>query len=115
MRFRGRAGTLNAMCGVFLEHPGVGLTPNEIASYGSLGFRDVHQRLQDTPELFIRLPKQPDRNVRYRLASSLASRSPEEIAEFIAEQTRIETRIARIVISAFVLIFLTALTLSIEG
>ena len=114
MRFRGRGQTLNAMCTVFREHPGKGLTANEIAEHGGLHFRDVHQRLLDTPELFIRVPSQGDRNVRYRLSSAIASHSPEQVAAFIDEQTRIETRLVRIVVSTFVLIFVTAVTLSLE-
>jgi hypothetical protein len=54
------------------------------------------------------------RGVRYRLASAIAARSPEQVAAFIDEQTRIETRLVRIVVSTFLLIFVTALTLSIE-
>jgi hypothetical protein len=115
LRFVGRGPTLRAMCGVFREHPGVGLSASEIAEYGKLGFRDVHQRLLDTPELFVRLPKRPDTNVRYRLASGLASQTPEAIDRFIADETRAETRLAAIVAAAFVAVFLTALTLSLMG
>lgn len=115
LRFCGRVATLRAMCQVFREHPGVGLTASEIAEHGKLGFRDVHQRLLDTPELFVRLPKRPDANVRYRLVSVLASESPEAVDRFIAEATRAETRIAAIVAAAFVAVFLTALTLSLSN
>jgi hypothetical protein len=115
LRFYGRGATLRAMCQVFREHPGVGLSASEIAEHGKLGFRDVHQRLLDTPELFVRLPKRPDANVRYRLASALASESPEAVDRFIAEATRAETRIAAIVAAAFVAVFLTALTLSLSN
>ena len=114
LRFRGRGPTLRAMCQVFREHPGVGLSASEIAEYGKLGFRDVHQRLADTPELFVRLPKRHDANVRYRLATALASRSPADVERFIESETRAETRVAAVVIAAFVAVFLTALTLSLS-
>jgi len=100
------------MCRVFRERPGVGLTASEIADSGDLEYRDVHQRLLDTPELFVRLPKRPDTNVRYRLVSSLAGRSAEQVDRFIEAETRAETRLAAIVVGAFVAVFFTALTLS---
>ena len=112
LRFRGRGPTLRAMCKVFQDHPGVGLSATEVAEQGNLNFRDVHQRLADTPELFVRLPTQADRNVRYRLASALQSKSAAEVAGYIERQTRIESRIAAIVIASFALVFAVATTLS---
>ena len=63
LRFRGRGPTLRAMCKVFQDHPGVGLSATEVAGY-------------------------------------------------IERQTRIESRIAAIVIASFALVFVVAMTLS---
>ncbi|NJN52022.1 MAG: hypothetical protein HC809_09850 [Gammaproteobacteria bacterium] len=47
-------------------------------------------RLDETPELFIRLPKR-DGLTRYRMATSMAAKSPEEIEAFIVRAARSET------------------------
>ena len=114
LRFRGRGGTLRAMCGVFRIRPGVGLSAAEIAEEGRLDFRDVHQRLLDTPELFVRLPRQADGNVKYRLASDLHGLGAEDIARLIARETRNESRIAGIVIAVFALVISITLALSLK-
>jgi len=112
MRFRGRGPTLRAMCAVFRSRPGIGLSAADIAHDGKLEFRDVHQRLADTPELFVRLPRQADGNVKYRLASGLHGLGAEEIARFIAHETRIESRIAGIILAALALVISITLTMS---
>jgi hypothetical protein len=100
------------MCEVFRQHPGESLTAADLAARGGIDFRDVHQRLLDTPELFVRLPKRPNTSPRYRLATALAGSSPAEIAAFIDAASRAESRTAAIVIAAFVLVFVIALSLS---
>jgi hypothetical protein len=114
MRFRGRGPTLRAMCAVFRTRPGVGLSAVEIAHEGKLDFRDVHQRLADTPELFVRLPRQADGNVKYRLASSLHALGAEDISRFIDRETRIESRIAAIILAVFALVISVTLALSLK-
>lgn len=47
-------------------------------------------RLDDTPELFIKLPKR-DGLTRYRMATSMASQSSEEIEAYIHRAARSET------------------------
>jgi hypothetical protein len=112
LRFRGRGPTLRSMCEVFRKNPGSGMSAAEVAERGDLDFRDVHQRLADTPELFVPLPRQADGNARYQLASAMAGKSPSEVAGYIEGQTRIESRIAAIVVATFVLVFVVAITLS---
>jgi hypothetical protein len=112
LRFYGRQRSLAAICAVFREHPGVGLSASEVAEHAGLGFRDVHQRLADTPELFIRVPKRANTSVRYRLATALVGADPEEVGRVIADATRSEVRLAAVVVAGFVAVFVGALTLS---
>ncbi len=105
LRFRGHAETLNAICRCLQEHPKQALTAAQLADFTDRPFADVHQRLSETPELFTTLPKTPTSNQRYRLTLRIEHKSAEEIAQFIQDQTRSETRIAAAFISAFVGLF----------
>ena len=59
----------------------------------------------ETPELFTTLPKTSTTNTRYRLTLRIEHKSPEDIARFIDNASRSETRIAAAFISAFVGLF----------
>jgi hypothetical protein len=105
LRFRGRTGTLNALCRAFREHPRQALTANDLVDYTGLQFRDVYQRLTETPELFLMLRKKKvNTNARYRLRVAVERMSEEETRVFINEQTRAETRLAVGVVSAILVI-----------
>jgi len=90
-RFRGKIGRLSDIYHCFLDHPGVGLHPTQIARHTGISFAEVNTRLQATPELFVKLPKRPDGITRYRLTSTMAARSPEEIEAFLASSARRES------------------------
>jgi hypothetical protein len=105
LRFRGHGETLNAICRCLQEHPKQALSAAQLADFTDRPFADVHQRLSETPELFTTLPKTPTSNRRYRLTLRIEHKSAEEIARFIQDQTRSETRIAAAFISAFVGLF----------
>lgn len=90
-RFRGRIGRLNEIYRCFLDHPGVGLHPTQIARYTGISFAEVAKRLDATPELFVKLPKRPDGITRYRLTSAMAARSEDQVEKFIANAARNET------------------------
>jgi hypothetical protein len=105
LRFRGHADTLNALCRCLQEHPKQALTAAQLADFTERPFADVHQRLSETPELFTTLPRTSTSNMRYRLTLRIEHKSTEEIAQFIQDQIRSETRIAAAFISAFVGLF----------
>lgn len=100
LRFRGRTSTLSRMCRAFREHPAQSLTAAEVAEYTDIAFANVHQRLRETPELFVAVPKKKNTNSRFRLTTQLASMGEEETLAFIAEQSRIETWLAVSIVSA---------------
>jgi hypothetical protein len=90
LRFRGRITSLLSICEVFHRNPGVGLHPIQIAKATGLSLAVAMARLDETPELFIKLPKR-DGLTRYRMATSMAGRPPEEVEAFIRRAARSET------------------------
>ena len=92
-RFRGRLRRLAHIYQCFLDHPGIGLHPTQIARHTGISFAEVTARLQATPELFVKLPKRPDGITRYRLTSSTAAKSREEVEKFLVNAARKESLI----------------------
>ena len=92
-RFRGKLRRLARIYQCFLDHPGVGLHPTQIARHTGIGFQEVSARLDATPELFVKLPRRPDGITRYRLTSSTAARSREEVEKFLISAARKESLI----------------------
>jgi hypothetical protein len=105
LRFRGHADTLNALCQSFHDHPRQALTAADLVEFTGRPFADVHQRLRETPELFTTLPKTATTNTRYRLTLRVERMNAQEVARFIDNAQRSETRIAVAFISAFVALF----------
>ena len=94
LRFRGHADTLKALCQCLQDHPRQAMTVAELSEFTRRPFADVHQRLVETPELFTTLPKTATTNTRYRLTLRIEHKSAEDIAHFIENASRSETRIA---------------------
>ncbi|MBV1904457.1 MAG: hypothetical protein KUG75_00155 [Pseudomonadales bacterium] len=90
-RFRGKTKRLLALYHCFLEHPGVGLHPIQLAKYTGLSFAEVASRLNTTQELFVRLPKRKDGITRYRLTSSISAQSSETVEKLIHVAAKKET------------------------
>jgi hypothetical protein len=114
-RFRGRTASLAAIAACFRENPGVGLHPGQIARQTGMGVTTVIERLDATPELFIKLPKRDDLT-RYRLTSTAAGRSEEEIDAMLAKLARSESltlyAIVAIVVAVATLALVTAFPLA---
>lgn len=90
-RFRGKLRRLREIHQCFLDHPDKGLHPTQIARHTGISFSEVNNRLNATPEMFVKLPGRGDGVTRYRLASSMAARSPEEVEKFLQAQVRKES------------------------
>ena len=89
-RFRGKINRLFAIYQCFLDNPGVGLHPTQISKHTGFSMTDVSRRLDDTPELFVRLPKR-DGITRYRLTSATSVKTPEEVEAFLTGAARKES------------------------
>jgi hypothetical protein len=90
-RFRGKLNRIREIYQCFLDHPERGLHPTQIARHTGLSFAEVNNRLNATPELFVKLPGRRDGITRYRLTTSSAARSPEDIEKFLKNQALKET------------------------
>jgi hypothetical protein len=90
-RFRGKLNRIREIYQCFLDHPEKGLHPTQIARHTGLSFAEVNNRLNATPELFVKLPGRQDGITRYRLTTSSAARSPEDIEKFLKNQALKET------------------------
>lgn len=90
------------MCRAFRQHPTQSLTAAEVADYTAIAFAKVHQRLSETPELFVAVPKKKNTNSRFRLTTQLASKNEEEPPVYLEEQSRIETCLAVRIVSAII-------------
>lgn len=114
-RFRGRLELLGRIVACFRDNPGVGLHPGQIARETGLSTALVIERLQATPELFVKLPKRNDLT-RYRLTSVTAAKSPEEIDAMLKRLARTESltlyAIVAIVAAIGVLALVTAFPLA---
>jgi hypothetical protein len=89
-RFRGKLRTLLQIYQCFKEHPATGLHPTQICRHTGIGFATVNRRLDDTPELFVKLPKR-DGITRYRLTSVTTARAPEEVEALLNRLARRES------------------------
>jgi hypothetical protein len=89
-RFRGKLRRLEDIYYCFLDNPGTGLHPTQIARKTGIGFGEVNTRLQATPELFVKLPRRPNDVTRYRLTSATTAQEPEDIEKFLSRSARKE-------------------------
>ena len=90
-RFRGKLRRLAQIYQCFVDHPGKAMHPIEIARHTGVGFAEVNARLETTPEMFVKLPRRPDGITRYRLTSSMAARTPEEVEKYLVGAARRES------------------------
>ena len=90
-RFRGKTERLRAIVGCFLAEPNKGLSPTRIGRDAGISMYDTVRILDQTPELFVKLPGRGDGITRYRLASSVAARGEEGIDALIRSNARRES------------------------
>ncbi len=95
-RYWGKSRRILAIHRAFREESGVALHPQQIARSTGISMIEVKDRLDATPELFVRLPKR-DGLTRYRLTSATSAQESEEVE---ARVQRYATREAYLV-SAF--------------
>ena len=90
-RFRGKADRLLAIVECFLNKPNKGLSPTQVGRECGIAMYDVVRILDQTPELFVKLPGRGDGITRYRLASSVTARGEEGIEALIRHNARRES------------------------
>jgi len=102
LRFHRHEKTLNAIWRAFNERPRQALTAGELAEITDLPIEDIHARLTQTPEMFLRLPPKPRTNTRYRLALRVEHQTADAVAAYVRSVARSELRIRVAFVSAFV-------------
>ncbi len=106
-RFRGLTQRLLNIYASFEERPDQAVHPGQIARDTGLSIQEVTRRLDNTPELFVRLPRRPDGLTRYRLTTTARAKSPEEVRDLLASGARNES----LRLYAFVAILLSVMVL----
>lgn len=112
-RFLGRERQIEALFAAFDEARGQALHPIHLSRETGLDMHQVQQRLDNCPELFVRLPRNPEGLVRYRISSSAAAMDSAQVQQLIrkrarSEQLQVAATIA-IIVSAGLVILLTVL------
>lgn len=95
----------------FLDDPHTALHPAQISRRTGIPFTEVSVRLEQTPELFVKLPRRPDGVTRYRLTSAASALTPEQVESMLMRQARKETFMLYAVGSMVLLLMLIVLIL----
>lgn len=103
-RFRGKSRLLLDIYYCFIEQGGPALHPTQIAKHTGISFAEVARRLDATPELFVRLPSRAGDVTRYRINTSTAARSAEEVEALIQQNVQRESMLFYSLVS---MVFLT--------
>lgn len=108
-RFRGKTGRLFQLVDCFLNEPDKGLSPAHLGRETGIALYDAAQMLEQTPELFVKLPRRGDGITRYRLASSVAARGEAGIADLVRSHARRENWLFYLLVAAATLLTLVVL------
>lgn len=107
-RFRGKTQRILAIVDCFQKAPKKGLSPAHIGRESGVAMYDTVRILDQTPELFVKLPGRGDGITRYRLASSVAARGEAGIQDLVERNARRESWIYYGLLTAALLLALVA-------
>ncbi len=89
-RYLGRERQIEALYTALREAEGKARHPAELSREVGLDMLAIRERLDACPELFVRLPRNPEGLVRYRITSSAATLDPEQVTALIKRRARSE-------------------------
>lgn len=89
-RFRGRTGRILAIYRAFCEYEERSLHPTQISRATGIDLVVVKRLLDQTSELFMKLPGRGDGITRYALPSSVFAMDPGDVEALIHRRARIE-------------------------
>lgn len=112
-RFRGKVRRIFDIYLSFMDKSGAALHPMEVARMANMSLAEASRRLEDTPEIFIRLPKRPDGLTRYRLTTQLSGRTPEQVEAMLKGLARRESML--LYIGGVMLLLLLFIALMLAG
>lgn len=112
-RFRGKVRRIFDIYLSFLDNKGTAMHPMEVARMANMSLAEAARRLDDTPEIFIRLPARPDGLTRYRLTTRIAGRTPEEVEAMLNGFARRESLL--LYVGGFMMLLLMVIALILIG
>lgn len=89
-RFRGKTGRILAIYQSFCEHDERSLHPSQISRTTGLDLITVKRTLDQTNDLFMKLPGRGDGITRYALPSSIYAMDPDEVEAYVRKHARME-------------------------
>ncbi|MCP5178600.1 MAG: hypothetical protein H6993_17050 [Pseudomonadales bacterium] len=110
-RFRGRVRRLFDIYLAFKDHGHAPMHPMEVSRMANMSLAQASRSLEDTQELFVRLPKRPDGLTRYRLTSQVTQMTPEAVEALLNRLARRESLILYAVGVMLLCLFVIALVL----
>ncbi len=112
-RFRGKVRRIFDIYLSFMDKSGAAMHPMEVARMANMSLAEASRRLEDTPEVFIRLPKRPDGLTRYRLTTQLVCHTPEQVETMLKGLARRESML--LYIGGVMLLLLLCIALILAG
>lgn len=110
LRWLGKQDRIIALYELFLTESGP-LHPIQASRGTGLDMFEVQRRLEGCPELFVKLPRNAEGLVRWRLTTAAAAMEPEAVMELIRSRVRGEQlQVTAIVVIVASLLLVTAMT-----
>ena len=81
------------------------LHPVQLSKATGMDMFEVQRQLEGCPELFVKLPRNPEGLVRWRLTSTAATLEPEAVERLVAERARTE----QLTVAAYLVVLVSIL------
>ncbi len=89
-RYLGQQHKIMRIYACFAETPRQALHPAQVSRKTGLSLSSVNERLEHTPELFVKIPKRSDGLTRYRLTSPVQALSESQVEARVRRAVRTE-------------------------
>lgn len=89
-RYLGQQQKIMRIYKCFAQTPRQALHPIEVSRKTGLSLTGVNERLEHTPELFVKIPKRSDGLTRYRLTSPVQAQSEAQVEAHVHRTVRTE-------------------------
>lgn len=104
-RFRGNTGRILAIYRSFCDHDERSLHPIQIRDATGIDLVTVKRTLDQTNDLFMKLPGRGDGITRYALPSSIYAMDPEEVEAFVQSHARRENWVFWTIWASIIVLF----------
>lgn len=104
LRYLGKQGRIRALYDA-LAGERKALHPVQLSKETGMDMFEVQRRLEGCPELFVKLPRNPEGLVRWRLTSTATTLEPEAVDRIIEDRARSE----QLTVTAYVVVLVSVL------